>query len=243
MDSRLATSGDSNNFTWELPEVVTTTPRTVAWVVECCLPVSWPTVTVFNRYVYLMESKTALGVAQYSKNRILTLPLGVYTLPSLASALQTALNDNTKQLSEATYVVQYLNTSNQFQVTLASTSALQTGEFAFVDDTLLRNPEWYAGYWANPSFNIGFTPYRPYEPCSANSLIGIRKSASTITSPGIPQGQTHWTSSISDIRSMDAVFLTSSALSGHSSIAPNGGRSVLKKVSVSTVYGTAVTEG
>lgn len=89
IDSRFG-EGTGSQFTYELPETITTTSDCVAWITDVSVPIAWHTIDVHNDKLYLIEDDGS-GIP---RARTVSLPTQDYVATSLVSALQTALNTN-----------------------------------------------------------------------------------------------------------------------------------------------------
>ena len=90
VDSRSRISGDHNNFTIQLPQDIETTPRASVYLVGCAFGNVFMTVTKdVNDRFYWMEGVTSPA---FWVRTVAVIPEGNYTISSLATALQTAIN-------------------------------------------------------------------------------------------------------------------------------------------------------
>lgn len=113
VDSRAAREGNASDFVWA-PDRPLSIGRCRAFIDAVHMPVTWGTVTPYNKYVYVAEElllltvlatankmylrKTSGGV---TTDRIVTIPAAVYDGPGLATALTTAMTAGTSVYTAA----------------------------------------------------------------------------------------------------------------------------------------------
>jgi len=114
VDSRAAKEGNASDFVWA-PDRPLSIGRSRAYIDAVHMPVTWGTVTPYNRYVYVAEELLLLTVLATANkmylretsggvvtDRIVTIPAAVYDGPTLATALATAMTAGTSVYT-ATY--------------------------------------------------------------------------------------------------------------------------------------------
>ena len=228
IDSRFAVSGTASEFVFELPEQVTCGPGTVAYITDCMLAVSWQTITANTNRIYLLEY-----VADESKTyaRVMAFPSATYTAITVTTVLEALLNgvgSHATQPYEVTYDVE----QNTTTVTNSSLS------FRFLSDKELKSPVFKTAYWNTAD---GAQYYNVHAPGTANAVIGI--TADSLASPADGDELAFfnsWTSGVINVSSLNSVYLHSTTLNSNRTIAANGSRTVIRRIPVSSSFGSAI---
>ena len=223
IDSRYRTpdSASSSDFTVELNEALDLPPRTRVRVYNLCVPYSWYTVeSGINEYLYVQEK-----VNNVYQGRIVSLPVGMYDGPKLATNLATALNTGgpyTSGAAPAPYTVQYNDRTGRISVILNV-----PGTWAFVDDLSLATTS------VQFSFQGTASKQRPQ---SFNRNLRVQSTKEFGLS--IP-----YVSEFVDLMAVKAVYLSSTSLGNLSNIGPAPGqRDVLCVLPVTVSYGYLICD-
>ena len=117
IDSRFRTSGSSSDFIFDLPEVLSLPPNTIAYVGDVTIPCSWYIVTkeVNDRLCFAVPSS-------YYLSTYIQLPQGSYTGASLGESIKLLLD--AELLSTGAHInVAYTEHTNLLSITLSDSQA------------------------------------------------------------------------------------------------------------------------
>jgi hypothetical protein len=232
IDSRFAL-GNGSDFTVELPETVNCGPDAVAYVTDCCFPISWSTIDIHNNRIFMLEKRSSDFPLQA---RVIEIPIRDYTLGSaLVADVQTALNLNGPSLAARKNVI------GSYAVALnANTFALSVtlsggGEFTILSFNQLRDYYFHARwkFFATQSFAVvvQLDPsfyYDRLNPKTANGVLRIGLGEGDRFSVGTTQ-----IGGSLDLRSVHTVYLTSPNFSNNDVLGPNGGlRNTIRKIMI-----------
>ena len=245
IDSRNAVVGDAENFVVSLPSTLQLPPNTACYVLDVALSYGFYTVeTGSNDKLYFWE-RYWNGSQGITLVTTATLSPGSYTATSLAAEIQTAINSVSVFLSS--YTCSYEPSTNTILLSLAYSSAFPTYAqyhgFTMLSKKVLADP----GVQSRVNFlqpNFSFNTIQ-----DASGLLGIDATstgtfddvASLLNAFDNPNVAGSFPKTLRsghiDVRSRHVLYLHSDALAGMRTIGPNGSRSVISRVPVTTTFG------
>ena len=169
----------------------------------------------------------------------------LHTPDSLATELQTKLNESSIFRPAPGYEVSFDEDLGPLKITRAS-SAYKT--FFLVNDDLLQTlfpPDVITQTYDQSNGTQAWTLNRT-QPKSAMSLLGLgprsseNKTLSDLLSLGNDLGNTHYTGAL-DLRANHCIYLHSPTLTNYKVLGPAGSRSVIARIAVNSGYGTVLT--
>ena len=220
VDSAHRTSGTSTNFTWEAAQDIQCTGECHVAVASVVIPNSLFSVqTNVNDKLYIYENHPTVDTS--SVNRIVTLAAGNYSATALNVALQVVLRQNA--LGSAVYTCSYNDV--QQRITITQTSG---GGFVVYDDHTLKT----VGR-KNPATGglYGTLPTIP-NPQSLQQALGIPTAPTT---PGVT-----FQSGVITLARVTSAYLRSPDLSNMNTMDSNGRLDVLKRIPISSEFGTLI---
>ena len=240
VDSRHADAGASSSFEISLPETLTLPHDAVAYVCDLQVTNTFSSTNKNKNTFYWIEQ----GLGQNSLNRVV-LTTKSYTPESLATELQTRMNESSIFRPTPGYVVTFEEDLGALKILRASTA---DKTFILANDDLLQQ------LFSN---NVLFQTYddvngiQPWtmnytNPKSAMSLLGLgARSSENITlfdllSLGNDLGNTHFTGAL-DLRANHCIYLHSPSLTNYKVLGPAGSRSCIARIAVNNGYGSILT--
>ena len=245
IDSRNAVVGDAENFTISLPSTLQLPSQTACYVLDVALTYGFYTVEQgLNDQLYFWE-RYWNGSQGITLVTTATLSAGSYTATSLAAEIQTKINSVSVFLSS--YTCSYEPVTNTILVSLAYNSAFPSFAnfhgFTILTKKVMTNPALQSRVNAlQPNFN--FNTLRDASgllSLDANSTDTFDDVAALLYAfdNAVLAGSFPKTlrSGHVDVRSRHVLYLHSDALAGMRTIGPNGSRSVICRVPVTTTFG------
>ena len=184
------------------------------------------------------------GLGQNSLNRVV-LTTKSYTPESLATELQTRMNESSIFRPTPGYVVTFEEDLGALKILRASTA---DKTFILANDDLLQQLfsnnvlfQTYDDVNGIQSWTMNYT-----NPKSAMSLLGLgARSSENITlfdllSLGNDLGNTHFTGAL-DLRANHCIYLHSPSLTNYKVLGPAGSRSCIARIAVNSGYGSILT--
>ena len=240
VDSRHADAGTSSSFEISLPETLTLPHDAVAYVCDLQVTNTFSSTNKNKNTFYWIEQ----GLGQNSLNR-LVLTTKSYTPESLATELQTRMNESSIFRPTPGYVVTFEEDLGALNISRASTA---DKTFILANDDLLQQLfsnnvlfQTYDDVNGIQSWTMNYT-----NPKSAMSLLGLgARSSENITlfdllSLGNDLGNTHFTGAL-DLRANHCIYLHSPSLTNYKVLGPAGSRSCIARIAVNSGYGSILT--
>ena len=240
VDSRHADAGTSSSFEISLPETLTLPHDAVAYVCDLQVTNTFSSTNKNKNTFYWIEQ----GLGQNSLNR-LVLTTKSYTPESLATELQTRMNESSIFRPTPGYVVTFEEDLGALKILRASTA---DKTFILANDDLLQQLfsnnvlfQTYDDVNGIQSWTMNYTT-----PKSAMSLLGLgARSSENITlfdllSLGNDLGNTHFTGAL-DLRANHCIYLHSPSLTNYKVLGPAGSRSCIARIAVNSGYGSILT--
>ena len=245
IDSRNAVVGDAENFTISLPSTLQLPPQTACYVLDVALSFGFYTVEAgYNDQLYFWERQWD-GSSDDTRVATATLAAGSYTATSLATGIQTSINAVSQ--FGAAYTCSYEPNTNTMLVSVAYSSphALfgNYHGFTVLSRKMLDNSGVQSRVSAHqPTFS--FTNLR-----DASGLLSLDASSAgtfdniaallyaydnAVLTGSFPKTLR---SGHIDVRARHVLYLHSDALAGMRTIGPNGSRSVISRIPVTTTFG------
>jgi len=218
VDSRYKTSNSKSNsdFKYELSESVSLPDKSVMFIDDVIIPNSWLNIDLTNNLLYVERYFFQSGTKYYD---IVPLTPGNYTAATLRTELESKLNASFTGLGAVvTYDASYLH----FRINVEQFSEINI----FSDKHLKKIYENNYNEW---------DPAQPYDPNhlkSANDILSINylDVEETANNP--------FYTGLIDLRRYHNLYITSPNLSSFTTLAPRGLSTVIKKVPVTSDYGT-----
>ena len=240
VDSRHADAGTSSSFEISLPETLTLPHDAVAYVCDLQVTNTFSSTNKNKNTFYWIEQ----GLGQNSLNRVV-LTTKSYTPESLATELQTRMNESSIFRPTPGYVVTFEEDLGALKILRASTA---DKTFILANDDLLQQLfsnnvlfQTYDDINGIQSWTMNYT-----NPKSAMSLLGLgARSSENITlfdllSLGNDLGNTHFTGAL-DLRANHCIYLHSPSLTNYKVLGPAGSRSCIARIAVNSGYGSILT--
>lgn len=240
VDSRHADAGTSSSFEISLPETLTLPHDAVAYVCDLQVTNTFSSTNKNKNTFYWIEQ----GLGQNSLNRVV-LTTKSYTPESLATELQTRMNESSIFRPTPGYVVTFEEDLGALKILRASTA---DKTFILANDDLLQQLfsnnvlfQTYDDVNGIQSWTMNYT-----NPKSAMSLLGLgARSSENITlfdllSLGNDLGNTHFTGAL-DLRANHCIYLHSPSLTNYKVLGPAGSRSCIARIAVNSGYGSILT--
>ena len=240
VDSRHADAGTSSSFEISLPETLTLPHDAVAYVCDLQVTNTFSSTNKNKNTFYWIEQ----GLGQNSLNRVF-LTTKSYTPESLATELQTRMNESSIFRPTPGYVVTFEEDLGALKILRASTA---DKTFILANDDLLQQLfsnnvlfQTYDDVNGIQSWTMNYT-----NPKSAMSLLGLgARSSENITlfdllSLGNDLGNTHFTGAL-DLRANHCIYLHSPSLTNYKVLGPAGSRSCIARIAVNSGYGSILT--
>ena len=241
VDSRHASAGTSSSFEISLPETLSLPHNAVCYVCDLQVTNNFSSVDSNKNTFYFIENELNQNVL----NRVF-LASKSYTPDSLATELQTQLNESSIFRPAPGYEVSFDEGLGSLKITRASSAADKT--FFLADDDLLQTlfpPDVITQTYDQSNGTQAWTLNRT-QPKSAMSLLGLgprsseNKTLSDLLSLGNDLGNTHYTGAL-DLRANHCIYLHSPTLTNYKVLGPAGSRSVIARIAVNSGYGTVLT--
>ena len=216
VDTRYRTSDSisTSNFKIELPYTVEMPNNSVFYITDICIEHSWLTVeTGINDSLYFYAIDPVSGL---TKNTIVVLPSANYTGSTLATAIQTSLNN---QLATGLPYFTAAYNANANIITITCT---------VLSFRLLTDPE--LSTYLNNTW-IG-TAYDKTNPRSANDLLRNYAGVSTLSAT--------FTSGFLDLQPIRNIFISSPNLGSFNTLGSRGEANTICKVPVNADFGYLV---
>ena len=215
MDSRFKTADSYSDaqFKFELKESVQLPDKCACFVDDVVIPHSWYNIDANSNYLYVRkyEYYTDLTTPPLLTDHMITLEVQNHTFDSLKNALQASLD---AAFGSNLFTVTKNDRSGIITVTIAS----QYNCKIFTDAELKGTNDWSGS--AYDSSNL----------MSANEVLGVL----------IPNQGISVKTSLVDLRRYHNVYLSSPTLSSYSTLGPRGENNIIKKVPVSSDYGSMI---
>ena len=240
VDSRHADAGTSSSFEISLPETLTLPHDAVAYVCDLQVTDTFSSTNKNKNTFYWIEQ----GLGQNSLNRVV-LTTKSYTPESLATELQTRMNESSIFRPTPGYVVTFEEDLGALKILRASTA---DKTFILANDDVLQQLfsnnvlfQTYDDVNGIQSWTMNYT-----NPKSAMSLLGLgARSSENITlfdllSLGNDLGNTHFTGAL-DLRANHCIYLHSPSLTNYKVLGPAGSRSCIARIAVNSGYGSILT--
>ena len=240
VDSRHADAGTSSSFEISLPETLTLPHDAVAYVCDLQVTNTFSSTNKNKNTFYWIEQ----GLGQNSIHRVV-LTTKSYTPESLATELQTRMNESSIFRPTPGYVVTFEEDLGALTILRASTA---DKTFILANDDLLQQLfsnnvlfQTYDDINGIQSWTMNYT-----NPKSAMSLLGLgARSSENITlfdllSLGNDLGNTHFTGAL-DLRANHCIYLHSPSLTNYKVLGPAGSRSCIARIAVNSGYGSILT--
>ena len=240
VDSRHADAGTSSSFEISLPETLTLPHDAVAYVCDLQVTNTFSSTNKNKNTFYWIEQE----LGQNSLNRVV-LTAKSYTPESLATELQTRMNESSIFRPTPGYVVTFEEDLGALTILRASTA---DKTFILANDDLLQQLfsnnvlfQTYDDVNGIQSWTMNYT-----NPKSAMSLLGLgARSSENITlfdllSLGNDLGNTHFTGAL-DLRANHCIYLHSPSLTNYKVLGPAGSRSCIARIAVNSGYGSILT--
>ena len=238
--SRHADAGTNSSFEISLPETLTLPHDAVAYVCDLQVTNTFSSTNKNKNTFYWIEQE----LGQNSLNR-LVLTTKSYTPESLATELQTRMNESSIFRPTPGYVVTFEEDLGALKILRASTA---DKTFILANDDLLQQLfsnnvlfQTYDDINGIQSWTMNYT-----HPKSAMSLLGLgARSSENITlfdllSLGNDLGNTHFTGAL-DLRANHCIYLHSPSLTNYKVLGPAGSRSCIARIAVNSGYGSILT--
>ena len=238
--SRHADAGTNSSFEISLPETLTLPHDAVAYVCDLQVTNTFSSTNKNKNTFYWIEQE----LGQNSLNR-LVLTTKSYTPESLATELQTRMNESSIFRPTPGYVVTFEEDLGALKILRASTA---DKTFILANDDLLQQLfsnnvlfQTYDDINGIQSWTMNYT-----NPKSAMSLLGLgARSSENITlfdllSLGNDLGNTHFTGAL-DLRANHCIYLHSPSLTNYKVLGPAGSRSCIARIAVNNGYGSSLT--
>jgi len=174
-------------------------------------------ITIPNSWYNVDSQSNRLYVRRYqdlsntTTDHIIALAVQNHTFTSLTNALQTALDDS---FGSNIFTV----TQNVFLGTMSIEVEGDSDCRIFTDSELKEGITWYGDSFDNSNL------------MSANEVCGIF----------VPQQEKLITTSLVDLRRYHNIYLSSSSLSSYSTLGPLGQNNIIKKIQVTSNYGSMI---
>ena len=222
VDSRLRSSGTSNNFEYSLGETFDTPPSTICYVDNVVLPHSWSSIDSTNNWLYIAE-RVGAGPSYTYTVRKLELTTGNHSGTTFRTSLLTALNNNTPTGVAASYTALYILTTNKVIIASPDTD---TVKFHFLTDDEIK-------IYNNSQYTINKDDAR-----SGNGVLRNREGGTSSSADGY-EYYTVWISGFLDLLSHHSVYISSS-LASFNTLGPMGQSDIICKVPVNSSYGSTI---
>jgi hypothetical protein len=244
IDSRNAVvGGSSENFIVSLPSTLQLPANTACYVLDVALSYGFYSIeTDQNDKLYFWE-RLWNGSQGVTTVTTATLPAGSYTATLLAAAIQSAINSVSVFL--ATYTCSYEPNTNTILLSLAYSSPFPIYAnyhgFTLLSKKMLADPGLQSRVIClQPNFNFSSI----HDASGLLSLDGkdtfddVELILYAFDNPNVGGSfPKTFRSGHIDVRSRHVLYLHSDALAGMRTIGPNGSRSVICRVPVSTTFG------
>ena len=245
IDSRNAVTGDAENFIISLPSTLQLPANTACYVLDVALSYGFYTVEAGqNDKLYFLE-RYWNGSQDITLVTTVTLSPGAYTATSLAAEIQTQINAVSVFL--ASYTCSYEPGTNTVLLSLAYSSSFPTFAsyhgFTILSKKLLADPAVQQRISAlQPNFNFNaIHDASGLLSLDATSTGTYDNSASLLHAYDNPAVNGSFPKTLRsghiDVRSRHVLYIHSDALAGMRTIGPNGSRSVICRVPVTTTFG------
>ena len=133
-DSRMKSSGTHSQFEYNLAEPFDTPEGTICYVDNVSIPHTWYSVDSWNQNMYVAEK-----VSNAHTVRLVTVPVASYSVNTLKSGLETALNTN-RPANIGAYIVAHTPSTNKLAIACAANClmhVLTDDEIKLYDQALL----------------------------------------------------------------------------------------------------------
>ena len=224
LDSRFKISGTDSDFTIELPQDVQCTRTSSFFVASCSFANTYGTITDFNNKLYFLAIHPPPNFGPPCRLYVRTIPKGVYTQTTFATALQTALNQDTRSPCTVTwndgtgnYQIEFAKGSDLLSWVIPSFDTVDAlvsygGTSVIIDGDYTRGPKYYS---VNTLLNMPTTPI---------SLVGAQSS----------------TTGTVDVSPIREIYLRSS-LANNRTLHINGARDCIARIPIDVFYGEVVS--
>jgi hypothetical protein len=224
LDSRFKISGTDSDFTIELPQDVQCTRTSSFFVASCSFANTYGAITDFNNKLYFLAIHPPPNFGPPCRLYVRTIPKGVYTQTTFATALQTALNQDTRSPCTVTwndgsgnYQIEFAKGSDLLSWVIPSFDTVDAlvayaGIQLTIDGDYSRGPKYYS---VNTLLNMPTTPI---------SLVG----AQSITTGTV------------DLSPIREIYLHSS-LANNRTLHINGARDCIARIPIDVFYGEVVS--
>ena len=208
IDSRFRTSGSTSDFIFDLAEVISLPPNTIAYVGDVCIPISWYTVIsdVNDRLYFSFPSL-------YMLSTYIKLPQGSYSGASLAESIKSLLDEQLLSTGEHINVA-YTEHTNLLTLALSDGHA-----FSIYSDLGLQKEN--LANFSNTAWGVASLPNR-----TASGLLNLTDTA-TIGFWGL----------FPDIRHIHQVLISSDSFGNHKVMGPQGSQNCIKRVPIAANFG------
>jgi hypothetical protein len=214
IDTRYKTedSASHSDFFIELPRTLNVPEKTICYLTDVVIPVSWSTVDVRNNKLYMyLDWKTSSGpVPMY---RVITIPVKNYSGIDFAAALQVGIN--TAFGVAISFEVLYDLTDNMLTIT-------QKDHFSALSRIVSGADLQVGNYWSNPIAKENIS--------SMNGILRIGKT-SVVLQETAPSYRSYI-----DLFTTRNLYITSSCLASYNIISNFGNDVIIKKIAVKAGY-------
>ena len=240
VDSRHASAGTSSSFEISLPETLSLPHNAVCYVCDLQVTNNFSSVDPNKNTFYFIENE----LSQNSLNRAI-LTSKSYTPETLATELQTKLNEASIFRPTADYVVVFDEELGSLKISRAS---LADKTFFLANDDLLQQLSSTDFLFQTYDADNGPVPWTMdfSNPKSAMPLVGLGPRSSVnklmdhLVGLGNDLGNEHHTGAL-DLRANHCIYLHSPTLTNYKVLGPAGSRSVIARVAVNSGYGSILT--
>ena len=245
IDSRNAVIGDAENFTITLPSTLQLPPQTACYVLDVALSYGFYTVeTGLNDQLYFLE-RYWNGTQGITLVTTVTLDAGSYTATGLASEIQSKINSTSVFLSN--YTCSYEPLTNTILLSLAYSSSFPSYAnfhgFTILTKKMLAQSALQSRINAlQPNFSFNnlrdASGLLSLDAKSTDTYDDLASLLHAFDNPALSGSfPTTLRSGHIDVRSRHVLYLHSDALAGMRTIGPNGSRSVICRIPVTTTFG------
>jgi hypothetical protein len=222
VDTRWSTlDGSPSRFYYELSDTLQTSEACQVTVTDVSIPVTWDTISEQNDSLYVVDD--ALNA------RIVKLAHGTYTLTTLAAEIQTAFN--------AQLIYTFVITTDTATGSIVINNTDRT--FIIITDKVFEQPDFRSSWEANLTFDPLPTLVGPLGSQAARSTY---KSANIVCgfSIPIPDFTAFYQGTMVDVRGYSNLYLCSENITNYKTLAPNGNRSVIRRIPVTVLRGDVI---
>ena len=213
-------SVSNSNFKVELPETLLFPENSVFYIDDVCIPNSWYSVeeNVNDKlYVCLTPVASAPGSPD-TVYKIITIPYGNYNGVDLAIEIQSRLNNDILNYTQALYLFSVPYNARQNSISIQINTDLLKFKILTPADIASKLNNVWSG-----------TNYDALNPHDVNEILGNLEGTSSFYTSLSP-----YHSSYLKLQSIRNIYIHSPNLGTYSTIGPQGERTIIKKIPVSS---------